>query len=112
MPLAHLGATEGAGLSGLRAYTGLGEPGPGAVQRLDQASLPQTAVPISHVELGIAPASASPDAVDFAYGAGLTGGGFSRTIPTASLPPGSYRAWARACLGDVCGAAVARNVAL
>ena len=69
-------------------------------------------IPASRVELGIAPASTPEDQVAFTVEADLLAGDFSGTIPTAGLSPGSYRVWARACLGDACGPAAFREVAL
>ena len=105
LPLEAIGAAEGTALTGLRAFTALGEASPGALHQLDEAVLESSTVPTSRVELGVAATSTPASAVAFSRNASLDAGRFSGTIPTAGLSPGSYRAWARACLGDTCGPA-------
>ncbi len=112
VPLSALGAAEGTGLTGLRAFTAVGEATPGALHLLDEAPLSSSVIPASRVELGIAPASTSEDAVAFTVEADLLAGEFSGAIPTDGLSAGSYRVWARTCLGDACGPAAFGEVAL
>jgi hypothetical protein len=112
VPLSVLGATEGTELTGLRAFTAAGEAAPGALHPLDEVQLSSSAIPASRVELGIAHASTPEDQVAFTAEADLLAGDFSGTVPTDGLSPGSYRAWARACLGDACGSAAFGEVAL
>jgi Tol biopolymer transport system component len=106
VPLSALGAAEGTELTGLRAFTALGEATLGTVVALDEVPLGLSTVPASRVELGIAPVSTPAASVVFTVEADLVAGEFSGTVPTEGLSPGSYRAWARACLGDACGPAV------
>lgn len=103
VPLAALGAQEGAALTGIRAFTAVGEAAPGAAVTLDQADLADAAIPGRSVALGIAPAGSPESEVDFDTQAGLTDGSFAGTLPAS--PPGDYDVWARACLGTTCGSA-------
>lgn len=112
IPLSALGASEGTALSDLRAFTALGEAAMGAMDPLDEVALPDAAIPASRLELGIAPASAPEDGLAFTVGADLSRGEFSGTVATTSLPSGSYRVLARACLGEGCGPAASRNITL
>ena len=112
VPLAAVGATEGTELSGLRAFTVVGEATPGPLLGLDEVPLSSSVIPAARVELGIAPDSTPADQVDFTVVADLQGGDFSGTIATDELSPGSYRVWARACLGDACGPAAFADVTL
>ena len=112
VPLSALGATEGAVLSGIRAFAALGEAIPGAVLALDEVSLPSAPIPSSRVELGIASTATPADAVTFTATTGLLAGDFSGLVPTTGLAPGGYRVWARSCLGDACGPAVPAGVTL
>ena len=110
--LSALGANGGTELTGLRAFTAAGEATPGALHPLDEVSLSSAAIPASRVGPGIAPTSTPEEQVAFTVEADLLAGDFSGTIPTDGLSPGSYRVWARACLGDVCGPAAFEEVAL
>ncbi len=112
VPLSALEAPEGTELTGLRAFTAVGEATPGALDPLDEVALSSSVIPASRVELGIADAPTPEDEVAFTVEADLAAGDFSGTIPTDGLSPGSYRVWARACLGDACGPAVFGAVAL
>jgi hypothetical protein len=112
VPLSVLGVPEGTVLTGIRAFTAAGEAAPGALLPLDEVALSSAVIPVSRVELGIAPASTPEDQVAFTVEADLLAGDFSGTILTEGLSPGSHRVWARACLGDVCGPAAFREVAL
>ncbi len=112
VPLSALGAVEGTELTGLRAFTAAGEATPGALLVVDEVALSSSVIPASRVELGIAPASTPEDQVAFAVQADLLAGDFSGSIPTDGLSPGGYRAWARACLGDTCGPASFKELAL
>ncbi len=112
VPLSALEAPEGTALTGLRAFTALGEAFPGALHPLDEVPLSSSVIPTSRVELGIASASTAEDKVAFTVAAYPLGGDFSGTIPTASLPHGSYRVWARACVGAGCGPGASAAVTL
>ncbi len=112
VPLSALGATEGTALTSLRAFTAAGAATPGSLLPLDEVPLASSAIPSSRVELGIAPASTPEGQVAFTVQAVLLAGDFSGTIPTDGLSSGSYRAWARACLGDACGPATFGEVTL
>ena len=112
VPLSALGAAESTQLTGLRAFTAAGEAAPGTLLGLDEVSLISSEIPVSRVELSIAPASTPGAEVAFTVEADLVAGDFSGTIPTAGLSPGSYRVWARVCLGDACGPATFEEVAL
>jgi Tol biopolymer transport system component len=105
VPLGVLGADSGSTLTELRAYSALGEAAPGPLVTLDEAGLPDATVPAAQVSLGIAPAGAPEDEVDFDVPADLTEGRFSGSLDVSSLSPGDYEMWARACLGEVCGVA-------
>ena len=45
------------------------------------------------------------ETVNFDTHAELTEGSFSASLDASDLSPGDYDVWARACLGEVCGAA-------
>ncbi len=112
IPLARMGAGEGTSLTGLRAFTALGEAALGSAVPLDEAALPGAVVPATRVELGIAPASTPAANVVYTASADVFKGEFSGTVSTASRPPGSYRVWARTCLGAICGGAVSGAISL
>lgn len=104
VPLEALGAEGGAELTDVEASTALGEATPGALEILDDVDLPDAVLPISKVELGIAPPAAPPAQVPFSAEADLVEGEFSATLSLSSLPGGEHRLWARACLAETCGA--------
>lgn len=110
VPLSVIGASEGTELSSLRAFTAAGEAAPGALLTLDEVALSSSAIPVPRVELGIAEDTAPEEEIAFTVAADLAAGDFSGTIPTEGLSTGSYRVWARACLGDACGAATSAPV--
>jgi len=112
LPLGALGVVEETEISGLRAFTALGEASPGGQVPADEIVLGAAVVPTPRVELGIAPA-ATPDG-DVAYTVVVlpAEGAFSGTMPTSSLSPGEHRVWARACMGEVCGPATHTGVLL
>jgi len=112
LPLSAIAAGEGSQLTDLRSFTAIGEASPGALAPLDEVSFEAAVIPESRVELGIAPASTPEGDVVFDARASLAGGGFSGSVSTEGLAPGSYRVWMRACLGSVCGTAVSRDVVL
>lgn len=111
VPLAALGITGPTTITGLQAFTGIGEAATGSVGGFDVLVIGDVAVPAPAVSLGIAPAGTPEGDVDFSGGAALVDGTFSGTVDGSSLPAGSYDVWARACLGEVCGAS-SRQVAL
>jgi len=93
VPLEALGSAEGDPIGDLVASVGPGEVATGPVTLLDDVALPGAAIPAARVELGAAPDEpASP--------AALEDGLFTGSLAL----PGGELAWARACLGEVCGA--------
>jgi len=104
VPLSALGASEGSALSGLDAYTAIGNDAAGPGPILDDVSLPPTSIPIHSVLLGIAPAGTPQANVPFITQAALTNGNFSGNLPPINA--GNYDVWAKACLGSTCGAPV------
>lgn len=105
VPHAVLGTGPGSPLTGIRAYTAVGELETGSQRVLDVVALPDVSIPRASVELGIAPAGAGEDGVAFDVVAGLERGTFAGSIGTGGLSPGDYEVWARACLGAECGPA-------
>ena len=95
---------EGAVLGTIRAFTSLGEAAPGTATTLDEAELPDGTVPATRVSLVIASHSTPEASVGFSAQGNLVEGWFSATLQASSLPAGSYRVWARACLTETCGA--------
>lgn len=102
VPLAALAAGEGAELTDIEMSAETLPPIPGEV--LDEGTLPNALIPTSRVELAIAPPSDPQADVSFSVPADLVDGRFYRTLDASALPPAPYRVWARACLGEVCGA--------
>lgn len=111
VPLSTLGVQEGSTLGEIAAFSALGEEVPGTLMMLDQADLTATAIPVRQVSLGIARTGTPEEEVTFDTEAAITDGAFSGTLDVGSLSPGDYEVWARACLGDACGAAV-KTIAL
>ncbi len=107
VPLASLDAAEGSVLSDLEVFTGLGEAGSGAIARLDEAALPDVAIPMREVSIGIADASSAQDEVTLQKAA-LSAGGFTGTLPDPG--PEEHLLWVRACLGTVCDSSARRIV--
>lgn len=103
VPLAALGASEGAMLLGLRAFTAVGEAATGAVSPLDEVALEGSTIPAPSVALGIAPAGTPEARVHFDAADALSNGAFTGSLPGPG--PGDYEVWARACLGLACGSA-------
>lgn len=104
VPLEALGAEEGEVLAGLEASTALGEATPGPLIALDQIGLPDAPIPRSRVDLGLAPVSSPEEEVTYTTVAALSEGEFSGILDGSSMPGGAHRVWARACLGESCGA--------
>jgi hypothetical protein len=104
VPLSVLSAEEGQVLSAIEAFTAIGEAAPGPLVTLDQADLPDASIPPAQVSLGIAPAGVPEEEVDFETPADLAEGSFSGSFDVSSLSPGDHEVWARACLGESCGA--------
>lgn len=105
VPYALLGLQGDTELTNLTARTMAGLPdGMGAVAPLYEVALPDPTVPMPSLELGIADASASEEDVIYEHGATLDEGHFTKTLDVSSLAPGDYNVWAKACLGDECGA--------
>lgn len=102
VPVEALGHAEN--ISGVLAFTALGEPLYGAVHMLDQVALGDLAIQSPRVNLGISPAGAPESEVAFTTVADLWKDGFIGELDTSGLPAGDYRVWARACL-EVCGLA-------
>jgi hypothetical protein len=59
-------------------------------------------VPGRTVALGIAPAGADPDKVEFGPAEPVSGNAFSGSLATAGRPAGTYDVFARACFGTAC----------
>lgn len=108
LPLEALGAAGGEALSGLRAFTALGEARPGALHELDEVVLPEEDLSRPELSMAIESAGTPEEGVAFDAAATLSGGAFSGAVDTAGIPPGDYKVWARACLGETCGAAFVR----
>jgi Tol biopolymer transport system component len=103
--LAALGASEGTELREIEAFTAAGEAGPGAIHPLDSVDVAAATLPAARVWLGIAPVGTQEGDVTFDTGAALASGAFAGTLEASSLSEGEHEVWARACLGQVCGAA-------
>lgn len=97
------GLGESGSITDTRARTGLGEATTGIVQVLDERPLPDGSVPVREVRLGIAAAGTPEDGIAFDTPAELSLGHFAGLLATP--PSGDYEVWARACLGEECGAA-------
>lgn len=104
IPASLIGATPGATVGGLRAFTALGEAATGGLRALDEVTLGSAVIPAPRVHLGIAPDSVSGSDVVFDVEASLMRGRLAGLVPTADLPPGEHRVWARTCLGETCTA--------
>jgi Tol biopolymer transport system component len=101
VPLNALGANEGSTLSGLDGYTALGTAATGPATMLDDVALSSTTIPIRSVTLGIAPSATAQVDVLFNTTATLANGNFSGSLPPTAA--GTYKVWAKACLGNNCG---------
>lgn len=112
IPLTALGSGEGAQLGGLRVFTAAGEAITGSLVTVDELELPPSVIPASRVDLGIALASQPESKVPFNRTVHPEDGRFADSISTSGLPSGSYRVWARPCLGEVCGESVFQAVTL
>lgn len=96
IPLSAFGGKPGDPITGLRAYTGVGEAAAGAPSRADEAALPNTRIPQPLVEIGV---SAGQD-ISVEATVTPTGAAFSGSI---SQQPADGWVWTRACLGETCG---------
>ncbi|MBW3664431.1 MAG: hypothetical protein KY469_15125 [Actinobacteria bacterium] len=112
LPLDVLGAEVESELSSLRAFTAIGEAAVGGLVELDEMDLPAAGIPDLRVELGIAPDTTVEDEVAFAHAVAPSEGAFTADVPVDGLSPGTYRVWARTCLGAACGPASSVEVAL
>jgi hypothetical protein len=104
LPLETLGLGPTPTLTGLNAYSAIGDAEPGPLSTFDQVNLPDVTIPIHSVSLGIAPGGAAESQVPFDTPASLTSGNFAGTLHTCALVSGSYDVWAKVCLGDTCRA--------
>jgi Tol biopolymer transport system component len=102
LPAPVLGLGPGESFTGVTAFTGIGEAAPGALTVLDDVQLDDLTMPDMRVEIGFAPADAPPDEVVYDVTTTFLGGEY-RGAPEV-LPPSGLSTWARACLGDACGA--------
>ncbi len=105
VPFQALGASEGASVTGLRAFAAVGNIVSGPAEIVDQVNLADTTIPMRTVNLGIAPVGTDVTQVNFSTPATLTNGSFSGSVDVSSLATGTYNLWAQACLGTQCGAA-------
>lgn len=105
IPLAALGGGPGVSLTGVEALTTRKVDATGAFLFFDRVTLPDGAVALPSVWLGIAPAGTAVADVPFVTSASLSGGDFAGALDASSLAPGDYDVWARGCLGTSCGAA-------
>jgi Tol biopolymer transport system component len=104
VPLSALSVNEGIALSGLDGYTALGNAASGPTAVLDDIALSPTSIPIHSVLVGIAPAATPESQVVINTAATLTSGNFSASLPPVAA--GSYKVWAKACLGNSCSSAI------
>ncbi len=110
VPLLSLGLPSGGSpLGAVRAFTSLGpaatDSGASAPMgrlALDEIEVGDTTIPRDSVTLGIASAGTPESEVGLDTPATYHRGSFWGDLDTASLPPGEYEVWARACLGDLC----------
>ncbi|HJT79962.1 MAG TPA: hypothetical protein VJ719_02100 [Chthoniobacterales bacterium] len=102
VPLSLLNAQEGAILTQIEAFTAFGDAA-GPIAPLDQANLPDATVPVHGVFLGMGPEGGLESQVAFDTPLTLVDGHFAGV---STLGAGQL-VWARACLGAVCGPAVA-----
>jgi Tol biopolymer transport system component len=100
VPLSLVGASVGSPVSAIRAFTRVNATG-----QEDSAELPNGDVPATTLRLGIAPAGTPEADVELRAVAALTNETFAGTLDVSSREAGPYDVWARACLGEVCGAA-------
>jgi Tol biopolymer transport system component len=101
VPLSALAAEAGDTLSAIRAFAGPGSLESGALQRLDEATLPDGTIPTATVSIGVAPSGTPEEEVAFETAATLQDGRFVATLDPLD---GAHDVWARACLGERCGA--------
>jgi len=98
-----IGQPNGGPVSGIRAFTAIGEADSGALVPVDELALPDTAIPRLAVTLGVAPAGTPQSEVAFGPEEAIFGGGdFWGSVEGSSA--GQPDVWARACLGQECGA--------
>lgn len=105
VPVSLLPAGEGVTLSGLRAFVGPGEAGPGTLADVDVVDLGTVTVPHTSLRLGLAPAGTSPE--DVVYGGSVASAEGAFTLALSAPGPGDHDVWARICLGQECGTASA-----
>lgn len=105
LPLEALGSDHGSRLTAPHAYVALGEATPAAGAALDEVTLPDVFLHSPEVDLGISPAGTAESDVAFDATAEFTDGDFTGSLDVSSLASGDYDVWARACLGEACGAA-------
>lgn len=110
VPHSTLGIAEGSTLTLTRAYTETESTTLQPGRAYDEIELSAGILPSTRVRLGIAPAGTPEDLVRFDTAATLANGVFDGDLGVSSLPTGDYEVWARACLGDTCGAASTRIV--
>ncbi len=102
IPLSAIGASEGTVLTGVRAFTAVGEEATGGLVPLDEVTLGGATIPARSVRLGLAPEGTPEGEVAFDTAATLQGGVFAGTLPKPG--GGSLELWARTCLGLECAA--------
>ena len=112
VPIGALQLAAGDELQEVRAFTAVGEAAPGGMRTLDEADLAPSVVPPIEVTVGIAQASTAEEDVAFTKVAETQNGAFSATLATNSLPPGTYRLWARSCLGKQCSRARSKTITI
>lgn len=110
VPLTSLGISGATTLTGVQAFSGVGEAATGSLAGFDGVVVGDVPVPAPAVSIGIAPAGTPEGEVSFS-GAELAGGIFTGAVDVSSLPPGPYEVWARGCLGQACGA-TSRRISL
>src|SRR5207244_1636426 len=76
VPINAIGASEGMTLTGLRAFTAVGNVVTGAASLIDEDVLPDAQIPQRRVSLSIAPAGTPPSQVAFNTPTSLVNGNF------------------------------------
>ena len=103
IPNAALELPEGSEVTEVRAFTAAGASQLN-VSTLDELTLPDAVIPEQRVSVGIVPAGAGADTVEFIdITDDLSEGKFSTTLDVANVSPGNYEVWARGCIADQCG---------
>lgn len=103
--LTLLGAGDGDALSGLRAFTALGEAATGPLEQtdeLDEVILPDGRLGVVTLDFGVAPAGAPGASVAFDIPGEVVDGRFATAIEAGDRH-GGHDVWARVCLDDSCG---------